>query len=524
METLAGGGGCCCCVLIVILVIWSSHRWTIGPEEQLLIKDPAKFSTINGPWRGQIWNSRAKEKRKAMLLEPDQYAVVKNSLDGTLRNVLGPQLFFPNAYDSVPNLREKIVLEKHQFVRLVDKRKGEERVISGPKTVVPDPLETTKGKEKVDFVDARKAVVVLNQATGLRRLVDKPGPFTPLPYERIVERRERLHVLPYEAMIVRDSEGQLTIHTGSGVEGEAGMSLFLKPHSSVVNMSWSGFPDPATSNSRQRQRQHLQKVDRIDMRSNKIFFRYEVRTKDNVVLQLDGTIFWRVVDVQKMVLSTKDPQGDVWLHAKNALIQALSTVNLHDFMATFNDILVAAFLSDRQERFYVERGVELQAMELTGFDCVDAETAKVLQNIIAESTKKLNLITRQESRNAVEAARIEGEIDLAKSRAAAEAAKLDAKINLEKNRTELIRTQTENKALQASMAGEATGMQMMRTAAVFIDGLHETVPSVDQRLELYRLHQEMEGRNQDTKNIAAGNAKLFLTPKDLSIGAASSEL
>merc|ERR1719503_38385 len=77
-------------------------------------------------------------------------------------------------------------------------------------------------------------------------------------------------------------------------------------------------------------------VKKIDLRSKYLFFDYNVRTSDNVELILEGTIFWQVVDVPKMIQTTGDPKGDVWFHARSAMIQAVSRVNLEVFMAEFN--------------------------------------------------------------------------------------------------------------------------------------------------------------------------------------------
>merc|ERR1712232_942440 len=108
-------------------------------------------------------------------------------------------------------------------------------------------------------------------------------------------------------------------------------------------------------------------------------------------------------------------------------------------------------------------------------------------------------------------------------------AALENDIKLERQRTELIRTKAENERLQAEMKGEAVGLEMARGASTFIEGLNESVPSVDRRVELYRLHQELDGRNVDTQNLASGKAHLFVTPSDLKLrldttGASGSEL
>merc|ERR1719262_1746894 len=91
-------------------------------------------------------------------------------------------------------------------------------------------------------------------------------------------------------------------------------------------------------------------VQKIDMRPQYAFFEYTVRTSDNVELVLEGTIFWQVSDVAKMIERTGDPKGDVWYHARSALIQAVSKVTPETFMASFNSIVLKAAAMD--EAFY----------------------------------------------------------------------------------------------------------------------------------------------------------------------------
>merc|ERR1719271_304254 len=130
-----------------------------------------------------------------------------------------------------------------------------------------------------------------------------------------------------------------------------------------------------------------------------------------------------------------------------------------------------AFETQATDGFYAERGVEIISMEVTRFEPVDAKTAEVLQQIIQETTNRINRLQVQNSENDVLAA------------------KLAADIQMEKQRTELIETQTKNEQLQAQMQGESDGMERAMSAKAFIDGL----------------------------NTSAGKATLFLTPKDMNL-------
>jgi len=144
----------------------------------------------------------------------------------------------------------------------------------------------------------------------------------------------------------------------------------------------------------------------------------------NVELVLEGTIFWQVVNVPKMIQTTGDPKGDVWFHARSAMIQAVSQVSLEVFMAEFSEIVDKASKAD--DAFYSERGVRMHALEVTHYACADATTSAVLQDIIQETTNRINRMQKQQSDNEVQRERVAGEIEV------------------ENQRTELVKAQCDN--------------------------------------------------------------------------------
>jgi regulator of protease activity HflC (stomatin/prohibitin superfamily) len=338
----------------------------------------------------------------------------------------------------------------------------------------------------------------------MQRLVTAEGAFIPNRTEEILQIQELIRVLPHEAVVVRDRQGQLTVHSGMSGDG-TGTAFFLPPYSEIVTSRWSTYTD-GSSESHQ-----LVSFDRIDMRAHKNLFKYEVQTRDNVRLALEGTIFWQVRDVPTMISATSDPQGDLWHRARSALIEAVSNTTLSRFMSDFNGIVAESFRNVERDEFFSDRGVELQSMKVTSFSCADSRTGEILQEIIQETTNRINRLTVQESENEVRQAA------------------LSMDIQLERQRSELIQTRAENERLEAEMNGDAAGMRLMMAASTFIGGLNESVPNVTDRVDLYRMHQELSSRNADTQNLASGSAHLFLTPEDLKLrltvgGAGAQEL
>merc|ERR1711977_305445 len=258
----------------------------------------------------------------------------------------------------------------------------------------------------------------------------------------------------------------------------------------VVTMDWSSGSTAKETRA----------VTKIDLRSQYMTFNYEVRTSDNVRLRLEGTVFWRVVDVPKMVHATPDPMGDVWHHTRSTLIQAVSQATLEKFMEGFNNIVMEAFQAEAADSFYKDRGVEVQSMEVTRFACEDQKTAEVLQQIIQETTNRINRLQAQESENDVAAA------------------KLSAEIKLEKQRTELIQTRSENMRLESQVQGQSTGLTVAMDAATFLGPtLSKVVPNLEDRIGLYKLQKQLESRNKDTASLASGKATLFMTPEDMKL-------
>lgn len=245
------------------------------------------------------------------------------------------------------------------------------------------------------------------------------------------------------------------------------------------------------------------KVAAIDLRTHKAFYKYQVRTSDNVNLELEGTIFWQVNDVAKMIKMTSDPAGDVWAKARSTLIGVISDTTLAVFMKEFNNIVDKAFMMSTSEAheagFYTRRGLEITNMELTKYAPIDEHTKTVLQNIIRQTVNRINDLQKQRSRN-----------DVATE-------KLNMDILLEQNKTDLIETQALNSRLLAETRGSTAGTKEAMSIASFIDGLNETIPNATGRMELFKTQKILAATNKDTQQLATGDASLYVAPKDLDL-------
>merc|ERR1711988_689333 len=132
------------------------------------------------------------------------------------------------------------------------------------------------------------------------------------------------------------------------------------------------------------------------------------------------------------------------------------------------------------------------------------------KKINEETTNQITLLKKQEGENAVRAAKMRSDIALAEEQTQAE-------LRLEGQKTSLIETRVGNNLLQKKADAEGDAQPFAQHAKTFIEALNETGVSVSSGLGLYRVLQEAEHHNEDTKNIASGNAQLFLTSNDVKL-------
>merc|ERR1719271_1114415 len=389
-------------------------------------------------------------------------------------------LHFMGPYDEHLGTHNKLVLLNHQYARLVDSAAGDVRIEKGEQTIVPTAYEHVEEMADAVYVDDETAVLVLSKETGQQRLVKDKGLFFPGKHDRIEEVRKLIRVEPHEVAIARDNAGKYRFYSGRdehATERDAtGTTFFLRPHEELVTMMWSSGTSPADlANNVVRNAKSVAfkvPVQKIDMRPQYAFFEYTVRTSDNVELVLEGTIFWQVSDVAKMIKRTGDPKGDVWYHARSALIQAVSTVTLETFMASFNSIVQQAAAMDKA--FYDERGVQVHNLEVVRYEPKDAETGRTLMAIIQETTHHINRMQAQKSENEVEKE------------------KMAALIEIEKQRAGLIKEKTANDKLEASVAGEAEDTRLAQSTLTFMGQLEKSLDSEESRVALLKFFAEQK--------------------------------
>merc|ERR1711988_1021855 len=141
--------------------------------------------------------------------------------------------------------------------------------------------------------------------------------------------------------------------------------------------------------------------------------------------------------------------------------------------------------------FYENRGVLMQSLEVTKYSCSDMRTSEVLQQIIEETTNRLNRLSKAESENEVNLFRMQGQIEQ------------------EKLNAELLQIQHEHAKSEADVAGDAESQKV----AAFLRGLEGSVPKLEDRVAIWRNLRQ----NDALSAVSEGNARLYYTPQDVNL-------
>merc|ERR1712039_522573 len=86
-------------------------------------------------------------------------------------------------------------------------------------------------------------------------------------------------------------------------------------------------------------------------------------------------------------------------------------------------------------------------------------------------------------------------------------------------RTKLLEIKAANDKVNARAAGDADGLKLAASVTKFVEVVGDSVPNatVQTALELLKFYEAEKTATTQTRDLAAGKAQLFLTPKDLGL-------
>ncbi|MCJ8345556.1 hypothetical protein MJH12_08445 [bacterium] len=450
--------------------------YILQEDEQLLVQTFGKKSVINGPKvHFNPPTSSVIERRKGISLSAKQFVHVKNTLSGEVAMKTGPCFYFLESQDRIDIIGEALPLGVDDYTYVRDNSTGRTKVIRGECSYMLRPHENYLGNTfKATQIDDLTAVIVRNISNGGLKLITESQTFMPADDEEIKEVVHKIRLEEHELMVLIDKQGKYHFYSGQGEDS----SFFIPPHWKTLVCKWSSGLHKESRNL---------KISRFDIRPKFMWYEFEVRTKDNVELILKVTFFWQIVDVSTLVKNTDDAPGDVCAHARSLIIQRVSTVDFSEFLSRFNELVHDAIF-EKDDEFYLSRGIKIHSVEAREIACKDQRTQDVLTEIIQETTSRINRIQKQVSQNEVSMKQLEG------------------KLLEEENAMKL----AQMKAKRVEEEGRIEGLKKARSISSFIQELGSDLTLKD-KIQLY----ENLNKKETLQVLANGNTKMFLTHDDI---------
>jgi len=469
---------------------WKRQATSLGSLEYVVVKNQltGKKRVERGPKLNLLtpFDKELSLPEKAISLKATEFVQLKDETTGNVRVVIGETVLVPGANEVNMDGRQDISVQKamdlkgYEWVRIEDKKTGAVRIERGEKLVFLGPYEVfVGGAQRAIEIDEETAVLVRNNRSGQQVLMTEKQIYVPAAdgSEEIIEIRQLQKLADYEACIVRGKDGAHTFYFGKNDEER---SFFLSPYSDLLKHHWS--------RGRRRTCRDLT-LTTLDLRPMYMSFEFNCRTGDNVELVLEGSFFWEIVDLRAMIKFTSDTTGDVCNHARSKFIERVSKVTLREFMLDFNSIAEQVHKED--DSFYQQRGVLIHSLEVTGYRCAEKTTALILEQIIQETTNRMNRLQQQESENEVQLFSIKGEIEE------------------EKAKQHLLQVQELNSSAESRMHGLAEAERVNS----FLAALEGKVPDIETRVALWNVLRKEDA----LKAVSAGGAQLWYTPNDVNL-------
>merc|ERR1712187_853932 len=152
---------------------------------------------------------------------------------------------------------------------------------------------------------------------------------------------------------------------------------------------------------------------------------------------------------------------------------------------------ISEHILEEDVEFYATRGIKVHSLEVTRYQCADKSTAAILEQIIQETTNRMNRLSQAEGENEVSLFRTQGQVE-------------QSRVN-----NELLAIQRE----QSKADAEVTGSAESERVATFLKGLESQVPLLEDRIKMWQVLRKTEALSV----VAQGGANLYFTPNDVDL-------
>ena len=488
----------------------TKHRYVTGP---LLVK-------IKDPWEEIVGNVT-----KSEILDQDDYIIV-SQIDGSKKMIQGPCVWTMTYGDKVEGRYQSIQVPVNHYMIVKDKTNNTDPVqhIPGPVkhylgayqtveknvgqgAVVPQPkTNPTKKWVKGKWVDVVQPNITTQQSVqsenyfpcininehtaihlmkidGNVELMATPSYYMPKVGERVVQYVERIVLLSTDFCVLKAPNGSIEVKNGINPRERA---FFLKPFYSFVTFHCDT------------------EVKILSTLPTFMAHQFQVRTKDNVLLDLDLRICYKIVSVENFAMN---PIENFFPNIKNLvqskLLDRFATCTNREFMSTFASIAQASV--DQCSSHYLHYGIEILDVQILNFTCSDSKTMALLMEDIEQNVRsqnelreKQNDIAIQEQSNVVKRTQKDLEVQMftKDNEVRLEKKKLENTIRIkemeveiieEQKRTVLLEVKRGNELVEAEFAGKGKGHEFNE----FVRGIDPNLTGA-QKLAIWKKQIELE--------------------------------
>jgi len=458
----------------------------LDQDDYIIVKHiDGNKTMIQGPcvW-SQTYGDVVEGRFQSIQVPVNHYMIIKDSTNTTdpVQHIQGPVKHYLGAYQTVErNVGKRLVLphpktnptKKWQYGRWVD--------------VVQPNITTQQNVESENYFPCininEQTAIHLQQIDSKVTLLNTPAYYMPKVGEKVLQYVERIVLLTTDFCIIKAPNGDIVVKNGLNPRDRA---FFLQPFHSFVMFHCDT------------------EVAILSTLPTFMAHQFQVRTKDNVLLDLDLRICYKIVSVENFALN---PIENFFPNIKNLvqskLLDRFATCTNTEFMTAFASIAQASV--DQCSSHYLHYGIEILDVQILNFACSDPKTLSLLQENIEQSVRmqnelreKQNDIAIQEQSNVVQRSQKDLEVQMytKDNEVRLEKKKLESTIRIkeveveiveEQKRTVLLEVKRGNELVEAEFAGKSKGHEFNE----FVKGIDPNLTG-QQKLSIWKKQLELE--------------------------------
>eukprot|EP00300_Choanocystis_sp_HF-7_P006715 c14863_g1_i2.p1 GENE.c14863_g1_i2~~c14863_g1_i2.p1 ORF type:complete len:407 (-),score=87.77 c14863_g1_i2:119-1339(-) len=268
---------------------------------------------------------------------------------------------------------------------------------SGRQTVIQGPTRKWVFFSRVTFLDRRSAdpsqYLRIHKIDGV--IQHKRGPcytFENPLFEKSVTVCDGLRLSNTEAIIVYSHQAESNAISRRIINGPT--MFFPEPNEFLHKFSWHGIKDPTKKTQFVADANQFTK---LSLASEKMYFNvHDVRTSDDAMLSIKFMVFYKLVDVDKMLSGSNDPIRDIIGSLTSDTITFVAKRTFEDFVeqnGLLNDLSVFPNTTGQA----ASMGFRIENIVYRGYQASDNLQAKHDKVIASRSSLKLELENTQQT-------------------------------------------------------------------------------------------------------------------------------